>query len=626
MVLELRASVVTSRLRVARLALPFLLGLVLILAAWVVVPRASAAPPGVFQPPHSDYGVDTDSDGLFNALVVQVNMSIAQAGDYLISAYLHDASYRLSTGNSTQAHLDPGPNSVTVALDGWRINVSGVDGPYSVELSLYERTYGLSDTGVHTTAEYSHLAFESPPAYLVPPFADAGVDTNGNGRFDDLAVDVNLTVEQTDYYGLYGNLRELDVSASTSWRSYEPGSYSVQLRFDGIAINEKGIDGPYVVDLTLYMRDWQIGFNNDTTGPYRASDFESPPPPPPRNLGTLPGGRVSFAYAINDAGQVVGVSEGGSGAFLWQNGVMTDLGTLGGASSSASGINQAGQIVGISNNASGESHAFMWDNGTMTDLGTLPGDYYSEAYGINDAAQVVGYSFDSGRTYHAFLWQAGTMTDLGNLGVAYYTVAWAINDAGQVVGGSSPAYGVEHAFLWSGGGMQDLGTLGGAASEARAINDEDEVVGWSLNASGAAHAFLWQNGTMTDLGTLPGGYASYAYGINDAGQVVGISEDSSGLRHAFLWSAGTMTDLGTLGGCCSEARGTNDAHQVVGGSATTAGFTNAVLWTVPGPHAQEAPASLAGEPGSASARPHPVGGGTGGTIPAARSKLDAFGD
>src|SRR5438094_4715753 len=85
-----------------------------------------------------------------------------------------------------------------------------------------------------------------------------------------------------------------------------------------------------------------------------------------------------------------------------------------------------------------------------------------------------------------------------------------------------------------------------------------------------------------------------------------------------------MTDLGTLGGCCSEGRGINDAHQVVGGSATTAGFTNAVLWTVPGPHAPQSPASLAGEPGSASARPHPTGGGTGGTIPAARSKLDAF--
>src|SRR5436309_1280046 len=95
------------------------------------------------------------------------------------------------------------------------------------------------------------------------------------------------------------------------------------------------------------MRDWQIGFNNDTTGPYRASDFEGPPPPPPRNLGTLPGGRVSFAYAINHAGQVVGVSEVGSGAFLWQNGVMTDLGTLGGASSSARGSTRRARLSAL---------------------------------------------------------------------------------------------------------------------------------------------------------------------------------------------------------------------------------------------------------------------------------------
>ena len=77
MILELEASVVTSRPREAHLVLPFLLGLVLILAALIAIPKASAAPPGVFQLPHSDYGVDTDSDGLFNALVVEVNMSIA---------------------------------------------------------------------------------------------------------------------------------------------------------------------------------------------------------------------------------------------------------------------------------------------------------------------------------------------------------------------------------------------------------------------------------------------------------------------------------------------------------------------------------------------------------------------
>ena len=59
--------------------------------------------------------------------------------------------------------------------------------------------------------------------------------------------------------------------------------------------------------------------------------------------------------------------------FVWQDGKMTDLGTLGGRSSRPRAINERGQVVGESVTASGETHPFLWQNGKMTDLGTLGG-------------------------------------------------------------------------------------------------------------------------------------------------------------------------------------------------------------------------------------------------------------
>jgi probable HAF family extracellular repeat protein len=126
---------------------------------------------------------------------------------------------------------------------------------------------------------------------------------------------------------------------------------------------------------------------------------------------------------------------------------MTDLGTLGGSYSYAYGINDSGQVVGYSRTAGGLDHAFMWSGGTMTDLGTLGGTY-SRAYGINSSGKIVGYS-DAVWYNHAFLWSGGVMTDLtpGLEGSA----ATAINDSGQIALLSG-----NRSFLYYDGGMTDI--------------------------------------------------------------------------------------------------------------------------------------------------------------------------
>src|SRR6478672_12955343 len=110
------------------------------------------------------------------------------------------------------------------------------------------------------------------------------------------------------------------------------------------------------------------------------------------DLGTLHAGSARV-HGVNESGQVVGASGHPHGAethaFFWQKqGGIRDLGTLpGGDYSSAFAINDSGVVVGSSNIAT-SSHAFQWTPSQgMHDLGTLPGTNASAAFSINSQGQ-----------------------------------------------------------------------------------------------------------------------------------------------------------------------------------------------------------------------------------------------
>ncbi len=300
------------------------------------------------------------------------------------------------------------------------------------------------------------------------------------------------------------------------------------------------------------------------------------------------GGANSIAYATNVFGLAVGGAETGKpdpsaadfcgfkayglvtsgdicAPFVWYNGVMRQLPTLGGNNGSATQINLFGVIAGEVENTLRDPGCperlqfkpVKWQDSKVIELPTYPGDPDAVAYAINDFGQVIGSSGQCApfnpnlqlamAPLHPLLWERdGSVKYLGTLGGTgrnFANLAININNRGHVVGTSALAGDrVNHAFLWTEQkGMQDLGALhpSDVNSGAAGINDFDEITGISVPADGAPSAFVWRNGQMTDLNTMVRGagklHLLLGSSINNDGEIIGAAIDTAtGEMHGFL--------------------------------------------------------------------------------------------
>ncbi len=301
------------------------------------------------------------------------------------------------------------------------------------------------------------------------------------------------------------------------------------------------------------------------------------------DLGTLGGPNSGVLWPVkNDRGIITGISQTASPdplgerwscsaffpaatatghqclGFVWQDGTMSPLPTLGGTNGFATGANNQGEIVGWAENTVHDAtcvppqvlqfRAVVWGPrpGQIRELPPLPGDTVSAATALNNRGQVVGISGICDRAVgrfsavHAVIWRDGRPTDLGTLGGVAWNTPMSINQRGDVVGfgNASAAAGgsfAVHAFLWTRkGGIRDLGTLpGDTTSQALGVNDRREIVGTSCDAAFNCRAVIWGSGEITDLNTLVapgyGGTLTTANDINESGRITGQAFDDGSL-------------------------------------------------------------------------------------------------
>jgi probable HAF family extracellular repeat protein len=227
----------------------------------------------------------------------------------------------------------------------------------------------------------------------------------------------------------------------------------------------------------------------------------------------------------------------------------------------ALGVNESGQIFGNSYTSSDPSPAcgnpdfgfdalttgaFLWQNAKMTNLGSLGGTC-TNAIAMNNRGQVVGYSFLAGdAVFHPFRWERGKLLDLGTLG-GNQGVAQHLNESGDIVGWESLAgnENVIHATLWSRGRITDLGAFEpDQCSVPLAINSRKQVVGLvslncDFNDDPSFRAVLWEPGSpMVDLNTLIspslGIQLRVVATINDRGEMAAVASFPDGSHRPVL--------------------------------------------------------------------------------------------
>ncbi|WP_258725421.1 hypothetical protein [Cellulomonas sp. NS3] len=284
-------------------------------------------------------------------------------------------------------------------------------------------------------------------------------------------------------------------------------------------------------------------------GPLPVGPPRTPVPTAAVDLGTLVPGTETVATAVNARGEVVGVS--GSRAFLWSDGVLTDVSALTGLTYlTLTDINRRGQVVGsYVSDEDGTEHAVLIDGATVTELGE------GTALHVNDHGVVAGL-LGGALGGAPFRWERGVRTDLTEVPGRAVSLSRVVdlNERGtvlaQVVGPESDFEDLGHrqGYVWTRDGVTLLADPALRYVVPSDLDDRGRVTGFTgvPDAPGSTSAFVWWRGELTLLRDPVQGCFENGVGLDDHGRVlVGTTCPANGVgltEHA-LWDDGDVTPV-----------------------------------------------------------------------------------
>ena len=306
----------------------------------------------------TDFGVDDNSDGLLDRILITSNLSVQRAGRYQFSLSLV-ASNGAVVKSESSADLLVGNSQLSVSFSAATILSLGVDGPYQIKDALLtfhsEPSVLVADSrsDVGATTAYALSSLDRPAFLFTGNNTAVGVDTNANGKFDILRIRAEVLALQAGSYEWSAALVDpagVEIAFANSGRELAAGSNFIILDFDGNLIGQHGVSGPYTLRSVILFGENKSIIVDElfTTQAFSYKEFE--------NSDNLRLGTVTANEASGDGDGFVEPGESGSFSVQIRN--------VGGSTITGISATLSATMPGVTIDASQSNYPSLMASGT----------------------------------------------------------------------------------------------------------------------------------------------------------------------------------------------------------------------------------------------------------------------